>query len=137
MSKDIIDFTEIIDEISTLKLTVKGILTDIKHLEKGINKKIKKYDKEWNKKPSGFAVATKMSPKLCNFLDVPVNTKMARTEVTKYLSTYIKKNNLQLENDGRCIKPDIALAGLLELYNGQTITYFNIQKHMNKHFLKN
>ena len=43
-------------------------------------------------------------------MDKPEGTKMARTEVTKYVIQYIKDNNLP---QGKVIKPDKKLEGLL------------------------
>ena len=42
------------------------------------------------KEPSGFAKPTLISNELCDFLSKPNGTEMARTEVTKYLTQYIK-----------------------------------------------
>ena len=65
-------------------------------------------------------------------MDKPEGTKMARTEVTKYIIQYIKDNKLP---QGKVIKPDKKLKGLLKVNNNDEVTYFNIQKYMNKHFV--
>ena len=59
---------------------------------------------------------------------------MARTEVTKHLTKYIKANNLQDESDKRKILPDKKLTKLLKLPKGEQVTYFNLQKWMKPHF---
>jgi chromatin remodeling complex protein RSC6 len=73
-------------------------------------------------------------------MEKPEGTEIARTEVTKTLSLYIKANNLQEkgENSKNRINPDAKLKNLLGLSNDETenLTYFTIQKHMNKHFIK-
>ena len=61
--------------------------------------------------------------------------KVARTEVTKYLINYIKENNLQNETDRRKIECDEKLKNLLKVPLGEELTYFNIQKYMNRHFV--
>jgi chromatin remodeling complex protein RSC6 len=92
------------------------------------------------KAPSGFAKPTKVTKELCEFMEKPEGTEIARTEVTKSLSQYIKTNNLQEKNgtSKNRINPDAKLKSLLGLSNDETenLTYFTIQKHMNKHFIK-
>ena len=39
-------------------------------------------------------------------------------------------------NNGRKIKPDKALKSLLNMKKNDDLTYFNLQKYMNKHFVK-
>ena len=63
------------------------------------------------------------------------DTKIARTEVTKYLIDYIKKNKLQDETNSKIIKPNNELKSLLSLEPTMQLTYFNMQKFMNKHFV--
>ena len=87
------------------------------------------------KKPSGFAMPTKVSEKLSNFMGLTEGQQVARTEVTKYIINYIKSNNLQNPDNNQSIIPDVKLNSLFDYHDGE-ITYFNIQKHMNKHFLK-
>ena len=59
---------------------------------------------------------------------------MARTEVTKHLTKYIKAHNLQDQSDKRKILPDKKLKTLLKLPKGEQVTYFNLQKWMKPHF---
>ena len=61
---------------------------------------------------------------------------VARTEVTKFLIKYIKEQNLQNPTDRRIIECDDKLKTLLKVPDGDTLTYFNIQRYMNVHFVK-
>ena len=61
---------------------------------------------------------------------------MARTEVTKYLSQYIKEHNLQDKTNRRKILPDTKLQKLLNVGKGVEVTYFNLQTYMKFHFHK-
>jgi chromatin remodeling complex protein RSC6 len=74
-------------------------------------------------------------------MDKPEGSEIARTEVTKVLVSYIKNNNLleQGEDLKNKIVPDAKLKTLLGIENGELndLTYFNIQKYMNKHFYSN
>ena len=48
------------------------------------------------------------------------------------VNQYIKDHKLP---QGEIIKPDKKLKGLLKVESNEEVTYFNIQKYMNKHFL--
>jgi chromatin remodeling complex protein RSC6 len=71
-------------------------------------------------------------------MNKPEGTEIARTEVTKALVNYIKENNLiELGEDSKNkIIPDNKLKSLLGIQDEELndLTYFNIQKYMNKHF---
>ena len=84
-----------------------------------------------------FAVPTKISKDLCKFMGQPEGTELARTEVTKYIIQYIKDNKLPDKNNKKIINPDKQLKNLLQTNEGEVVSYFNIQKYMNKHFVKN
>ena len=78
-------------QISTLQQHVKSVKISIKKEFKG-ELKNKKKDKQKNKRaPSGFAKPTKVTKELCDFMDKPEGSEIARTEVTKALVIYIKK----------------------------------------------
>ena len=66
----------------------------------------------------------------------PKQSEAARTEVTKYIISYIKENKLQSPENKKIINPDNALKSLLKPKKKDEITFFNIQRYMNKHFLK-
>jgi chromatin remodeling complex protein RSC6 len=58
-------------------------------------------------------------------------SEVARTEVTQFVIQYIKENNLA---QSREITPDTKLAALLGVGDKDDVTYFNIQRYMNRHF---
>ena len=93
-----------------------------------------------NNVPYGNAIKSKncvnFSNDLCKFMNKPMHSEAARTEVTKYIISYIKENNLQSVENKRIIQPDTALKSLLRPKKKEKITFFNIQRYMNKHFLK-
>jgi hypothetical protein len=64
-------------------------------------------------------------------------SKIARTEVTKSLIDYIKTNKLENNENSQVIIPDKKLQTLLGINECEKLTYFNLQKFMNKHFIKN
>jgi len=125
-------------QITNLQKVVKIVEKDVKKELKNI-KKDKKKDKEKTKRaPSGFAKPTKVTKELCEFMNKPDGSEIARTEVTKALVNYIKENNLiELGEDSKNkIVPDDKLKNLLGINDQELndLTYFNIQKYMNKHF---
>lgn len=136
------NFSHLINVIQELKNSITNLQKEVKQLEKKSNKKIKFLKRELEKKkrakknPSGFAKPTKISNELCEFLEKPFGSEVARTEVTQYLISYIKDNELQNTVNKQCITPDEKLQLLLDTPKDEKITFFNIQSHMNKHFLK-
>jgi len=137
-------FEELIDGLSSIKSQISVFQQNIKQLEKNVKKQMKSLKKEVTKKkskgirqPSGFAKPTKVTKELCDFMNKSEGTEIARTEVTRALVAYIKQNKLENEQNSQIIKPDNKLKFLLGLEDGQELTYFNIQKYMNKHFVKN
>ena len=87
--------------------------------------------------PTGFTAApTKISNELAEFLGKPVGTEMARTDVSRDINRYIGTNNLQDPQNGRRINPDAKLRSLLTLGKNDELTYFNIQKYMKHHFIR-
>jgi chromatin remodeling complex protein RSC6 len=88
------------------------------------------------KAPSGIVKPTNISDEMCAFMGKPPGTQLARTEVTKYITGYIKQHNLQDSVSKRNINPDAQLKSLLNIPAGEVLTYFNLQKYMKVHFPK-
>jgi chromatin remodeling complex protein RSC6 len=121
------------------------LMTDVRKLQKNVTKNIKDSKKKQKRRrnvnpdvkraPSGFAKPTKISDSLCNFLGVPSGSEMARTEVTKYLTKYIKEHQLQDQANKRIINCDSKLTSLLNVKpTDDAVTYFNLQRFMKPHF---
>lgn len=134
-------FKEVVSTILSLKTELSGLYAKLKLLERAVNKEVKTLNKaatrnknKGNRKPSGFAKSTKISESLCSFMNKPAGSEVARTEVTKYIINYIKEHNLQRPENKKFINPDEHLKALLEVPDGDELSYFNLQKYMNKHF---
>jgi chromatin remodeling complex protein RSC6 len=138
-------FTTINDSLSLFKMQISTLQQEVKNVEKNVKKELKNVKKEKKKDkpkvkraPSGFAKPTNVTNELCHFMDKPEGSQIARTEVTKALVAYIKANNLleQGEDSKNKIIPDEKLKSLLGISGNELtdLTYFNIQKYMNKHF---
>lgn len=92
-----------------------------------------------NRPPSGITMPGPISDELCNFLKVPVGTQMARTNVTKLLTKYVKENNLEVPGRRKWIMPDASLAKLFGFSDTEPypeVDYFKMQNPLNPHFLK-
>ena len=138
------EFSDVLNTLSTFKKCVTTLQSQIKLLEKTINKEMRSIEKKQKKrrnvkniKPlSGFAAPGRVTDELCKFMGKPTGSLVARTEVTKYIMDYIKKNNMQDPITKKNIVPDSSLKKLLSINDCDSLTYFNIQKYMNKHFIK-
>jgi len=137
-------FGDMLSSISSLKSQLTALSHKIKLVEKKVNKKVRQLEKENNKNknkgnrnPSGFANPTKISSELCAFMKIPNGSQVARTEVTKHIIQYIKDNNLQSKENAKLIAPNNKLKKLLNVKESDDpLSYFNIQRYMNKHFIK-
>jgi chromatin remodeling complex protein RSC6 len=118
--------------------------SDFKTLDKAISRQLKAAEKSSSKKskrsgnraPSGFVKPTRISDELAAFLGKSSGAEMARTEVSKEINAYIRANNLQDKDNGRKILPDSKLTTLLKIQNNEELTYFNLQRFMKHHFIK-
>jgi chromatin remodeling complex protein RSC6 len=126
---------------------------DHEHALKDAAKKSKKKksmrDENNPRKPSGFASPVVVSDELYNFLTqfgVKKSEPIARTDVTKYITTYIKEKDLQNPEYRREILPDATLKKLFgepqERKNQDdensplVYTYLRLQKYLSPHFPK-
>lgn len=134
-------FDSIIDSLSIFRNQINLLQQQLRNLEKSVKKEVKSLKKaavknknKGNRKPSGFANPTKVSKELCEFMNKQEGSQIARTEVTKAIISYIKTNNLQNKTNKKIISPDEKLKFLLGIKEEEELTYFNLQKYMNKHF---
>lgn len=136
-------FENILNILNNFKTQITSMHQQIKLVEKNVKREFKVLKKEveknkikGNKKPSGFATPSKVTNELCDFMDKEKGSEIARTVVTKTLIDYIKKNNLENNENNQIIHPDEKLQNLLGIDENEKLTYFTLQKHMNKHFIK-
>ena len=137
-------FTQFMAKFQTLVSQMNSLKSEFRALEKKAIREIKaaqkisskRKRKAGNRSPSGFVKPTLISNELATFLNKPVGTEMARTEVTREINGYIRANNLQDKQNGRKINPDKQLATLLKIGSNEELTYFNLQRYMSPHFAK-
>lgn len=131
------------EQFSQLNTLYREMAANMKTLDKLHQKERKRNSKSSrrravnpNRKPSGFAKPSLLSDELCKFVGKPKGSLMARTEVTKFITGYIKDHNLQDPEFKRRILPDNKLNKLLKVPKSQELTYFNLQTYMKTHFPK-
>ena len=137
-------FTEFLAKLQTITSQMAALKSEFRALEKRAVRELKTAQKQASKRkrrsvnraPSGFVKPTLISNELASFLNRPVGTEMARTEVTREINGYIREHNLQDKTNGRKINPDKNLASLLKIGAGDELTYFNLQRYMSPHFAK-
>ena len=139
------DLKAVTANLTTLRETAAAMLAQVKKLEKRVHREIKDARKRKRRapaaegadakprQPSIFERPTKVTDELCLFLGKPKDTLMSRSEVTKAVNNYVKEKGLKNKHD---IKPDAALKKLLAIGEGEPLTYFNLQRYLNRHYVK-
>ncbi len=139
------DLKAVMVNLSTLRETAAAMVAQVKKLEKRVHREIKdarkrkrrvKVDEngvEVKRAPSIFERPTAISNELCHFLSKSNGSLMSRSEVTKAVNVYVKEHGLKNKHD---IKPDAPLKKLLGVPEGEQLTYFNLQRYLNKHYIK-
>jgi len=140
------DVKSMLTQANTVRETVGALVAELKRVEKRVAKLQKEADKRKRrakkpvegeepkeKKPSIFEIPTPLSNELCSFLGRPAGSKESRSNVTKAITAYVREKNLK---DKHTIKPDAKLMSLLGVTAADVLTYFNLQKYLNRHYLK-
>jgi len=139
------DIKALVALAATARETLSTFQAQLKRLEKRVHRDMKdarkrrrrvKVDEngvEVKRAPSIFERPTQVTQELLTFLGRPAATLMSRSEVTKALNDYVKANNLKNKHD---IKPDAPLRALLAIGVDEPLTYFNLQRYLNRHYIK-
>ena len=134
------DLKSVLTTLTSLRETVSSMITEVKRVHREIKdarkrkRRVPKEGEEGVKRgPSIFEIPTKVTDELCRFLGKPTGTLISRSNVTKELNNYVKTHNLKIKHD---IKPDGPLRKLLQVPETDQLTYFNLQKYLNKHYIK-
>lgn len=142
-------FKSLTDGMVSMRQNLKNLEAEVKKLRKRVTTEMNEARKNQRRKkaknddpnrpkrpPSGFAKPSKLSSELCQFLGVAEGSELARTEVTKEITKYIREQNLQDPTYKRRILCDKKLSNLLQTKAGDEVTYFNLQSYMKPHFPK-
>ena len=137
-------FNSLLADLTIFKTYLSDIQTKVRLLEKTVKSEIKNEQKNKIKQerikkvqqPTGFDKPVPVSDELCLFINKPLKSLIGRTEATNYITNYIRHHKLQDMLDRKIIKPNEALNALLHLSpSSEPLTYFNLQKYLNVHFM--
>ena len=140
------DIKTVTGNLNSLRETLSTLLGQVKRLEKRVHRELKDARKrkrrvretgpdgvEVKRAPSIFERPTQITEELCSFLGRSKGTLMSRSEVTKAVNNYVKEKNLKNKHT---IVADAPLRKLLSITEADTLTYFNLQKYLNRHYVK-
>lgn len=82
---------------------------------------------------NGFNKPLDVTPELRKFLNLPEGEKISRSQVTRNINTYVEQKGLK---NGQNITLDDTLKALLHPPEGTQVTFLNIQKYINPHYIK-
>jgi len=85
---------------------------------------------------NAFLKLRPLTDELCTFMSLPAKSQKSQTDVTKFVSQYVKAHNCFDPNFKRRIIPDAKLGKLLRVKDGQEVTYLNLQSFLKVHFIK-
>lgn len=136
--------------INETKEAIKTVRTMKTMHEKEIkeNKSSKKKEKRVRTSQAGFAVATKITPQLAAYIGIDSVDSLSRTDAVKKIHERIVQKNLQDPQDRRIIRYENdkelkALLGLPEAFKVNNkgekdtkLSYFNLQRYISHHFIK-
>jgi chromatin remodeling complex protein RSC6 len=136
--------------INETKDAIKSVRTMKTMHEKELkeNKNAKKKEKRTRTSQAGFAVATKITPQLAAYIGVDSVDSLSRTDAVKKIHERIVEKNLQDPEDRRIIRYENdkelkTLLGLPEAFKVNNkgekdtkLSYFNLQRYISHHFIK-
>jgi len=135
--------TEQASQTKSLISTIRSVLKDVdkqgKELDKFRNKKSRSLnERKSSGVPSGITKPVAISDELAKFLGVEPGTLVPRNEVTKGVSTYVRKFELSdPANKQKFIltsKPEGAVLHTLLGSPTEEVTYFNLQRYLKHHY---
>ena len=91
---------------------------------------------ELRRSKNAFLKMRPLSDELCAFMGLPSKSQKSQTDVTKFISVYVKSHSCFDPTFKRRILPDAKLAKLLRVTDKNEVTYLNLQSFLKVHFLK-
>jgi upstream activation factor subunit UAF30 len=119
--------------------TLEDIAKEIKALRKDVRKIRQHFEDPTGEKQAarvknnGFNKPLGVSDKLRTFLSLGVDEKISRSQVTRRINEYVEAKGLK---SGQNITLDASLKDLLQVPDGTQVTFLNIQKYINPHYVK-
>ena len=128
--------------LETIQTEIAALRADVKSLVKLVRKVKSVQDDPTGEKAkaraanNGFNRKQEITPKLREFLALPAEELISRSEVTKFVNAYIIEKGLKHPENGRQIILDDKLRDLLAPPADVVVTYLNLQKYLSPHYIK-
>ena len=128
-----------VEMASTTPVTLELLAKELKALRKDIRKIRQHFEDPTGEKQAarsqnnGFNKPLNVTDKLRAFLGLAADEKISRSQVTARINTYVTEKGLKA---GQNITLDATLQDLLQPPAGTQVTFLNIQKFINPHYIK-
>ena len=128
--------------LETIQTEIVALRADVKSLVKLVRKVKSVQDDPTGEKAkaraanNGFNRKQEITPKLREFLALPAEELISRSEVTKIVNAYIIEKGLKHPENGRQIILDDKLRDLLAPPADVVVTYLNLQKYLSPNYIK-
>ena len=120
------------DLLTTLQAEIKALRKDLRKVKQLLEDPSGEKAKA-RATNNGFNKPLDVSEKLRAFLKLGAEDKVSRSQVTKLINEYVTEKGLKA---GQQITLDATLKDLLAPPEGTQITFLNIQKYINPHYIK-
>jgi upstream activation factor subunit UAF30 len=134
LANELIKMAKRVLEVS--RAAKKEFAKQVKKAEQGGKKRRVKADGESTHSNSVFLQPSKISPALAKFCGVAADQMLSRTDATRKIAAYIKEHDLQNPDNRREILSDATLISLFALTSEDKLNYFNLQRYIKPHFIK-
>ena len=128
-----------VEMATTTPVTLELLAKELKALRKDVRKIRQHFEDPTGEKQAarsqnnGFNKPLNVTDKLRVFLGLGADEKISRSQVTARINTYVTEKNLKA---GQNISLDDTLKDLLQPPEGTQVTFLNIQKFINPHYIK-
>jgi|TARA_B110000093_G_scaffold163051_1_gene185604 chromatin remodeling complex protein RSC6 len=128
--------------LETIETEIAALRADVKSLTKIVRKVKNTQEDPLGEKAkaraanNGFNRKQEITPKLRDFLGLPEEELISRSEVTKFINKYITEKGLKHPDNGRQLILDDKLKELLQPPADVIVTYLNLQKYLSPHYVK-
>jgi upstream activation factor subunit UAF30 len=125
--------------LETISADVQALQKDLKSLRKMVRKVLGDIEDPTGEKKAaraqnnGFNKPQQVTEALHTFLQLPAGELISRSAVTKAVNAYVTEKALK---QGQNITLDETLKALLSVPADTQVTFLNIQKYLNQHYIK-
>ena len=114
-----VNIENIEEKLYNIKSIITELTSEVKILQKKLSKRVKRKKKE---------TLRKIKPELAKFMNLDEETYVSRENIIRFISKYVKTQNLQNKNNKSSFVVDDKLSILLKLDKGTHITFLAINK---------